>query len=295
MSQAQLPIEICDSIIDILHDDKPSLMQCSLVCRRFVYHSQRLLFRRIVLHCPLKISKNNIVTLFYPAEAFFLTITRSPHLCKLVMTLEISNKRDECYSEANRTYDVDKSLWMYTDCTIFKILPLLCALEELIITGHCSYRPAFNFTSLKEELQSAVLSKSQFLRRLSLSKMNNVPLALLNNIPILESLHLNHVKFSSDGPFPSIDSPYQTKLKDFQICSSCDTWSSLYPWLQSKNCSIDVTHLTELRLAVLPSGYIPNGSVDSMSWILRGCANTLKHLQLCYPNEGKYESPYAVI
>jgi hypothetical protein len=45
----RLPQEICDLIIDHLHEDKPSLRRCALISKGWVYRSQAHLFHSLIL------------------------------------------------------------------------------------------------------------------------------------------------------------------------------------------------------------------------------------------------------
>ncbi|PPQ82524.1 hypothetical protein CVT25_007133 [Psilocybe cyanescens] len=273
-AQVQLPPEILESVVDQLHDDPPSLMQCSLVCRRFANRGQKHLFRRVVLDRPSRIFKGNMISQFYPAESFLYLINHYPHICKLVLELKISD-------EHKISYYREQNSWIRTDRAIAKILPMLCALEELIIDGnHLGTR--LNFKCWKEELKSTILLKSQSLRRLSLSLVRNVPLLLLNDMPNLECLRLNSVYFTPDD-LPAMHFPNKARLRTFDIASYVgDDWPSLYPWLQSTKCNIDMTHLVAVSLMINPADMAPSDQLHSISSLLRGCANNLKHLHLCY-------------
>lgn len=281
-AQIQLPVEIYDFIVDQIHDDPPSLMQCSLVCRRFAHQSQQHLFRRIVLHRPSKMFKNNIVSVYYPAEKFLDAINHSPRLCELVKELEISDDREMFFYREHKS-------WIRKDRAIARILPMLGTLEELIIEGHQT-GSRLNFLSWREDLQSAIIAKVTSLRRLSLSLMQ-VPLVLLYDTPNLEALTLREVRFGSTrlwtGPIYSTKS---TNLRKFEFVSIYHgDWLSLYTWLQSgRDSSIDMTHITDLTLFIDIPIERPSEFLHTMSWLLHGCAQNLKHLRLLYSETGEF-------
>ena len=46
----RLPIELCEDVIDNLHDDNHTLRACSLVCRAFLSASRRHLFHTVTIN-----------------------------------------------------------------------------------------------------------------------------------------------------------------------------------------------------------------------------------------------------
>uniref|UniRef100_A0A8H7XQL2 F-box domain-containing protein n=1 Tax=Psilocybe cubensis TaxID=181762 RepID=A0A8H7XQL2_PSICU len=284
-TKSNIPSEIYEAILNNLHDDKESLVNCALISRQFTYRSQRLLFKRVVLDSPFQRS-DKASSVFSPAETFLEAINHSPHLCRLVVDLQISDQRES--SDPEWTYSEANS-WIRQDLAIAKILPLLSELENFSIIGH-GYLGRLNFNCWTEDLQSAILSKIPALRTLTLDWIRNVPLLILSNIPHLETLHFSNVNFNTDFP-PAVEPLNTTKLTNFYYNShSSSDWPTLYPWLQSENCTVNLKQLTHISMIIDTPMEATAEDVHSMSQVLRGCANTLKYLHICFSSNSELSS-----
>ncbi|KAH9922702.1 uncharacterized protein B0H18DRAFT_879070, partial [Fomitopsis serialis] len=49
-SEPVVPAELCDTVIDHLHDDPRTLAACALVCRAWVPSSRMHQFHTVILH-----------------------------------------------------------------------------------------------------------------------------------------------------------------------------------------------------------------------------------------------------
>ncbi|KAJ7868597.1 hypothetical protein B0H14DRAFT_2503876 [Mycena olivaceomarginata] len=75
-----LPQELVDTILDILHDDIPSLKSCSLAARIFVISARKHIFKKI-----------EILSSSDASQRFYQLLCSSPHITPIVEDLCIAS------------------------------------------------------------------------------------------------------------------------------------------------------------------------------------------------------------
>ncbi len=126
LTLSDFPLELTDRIVDFLHDDVPSLRNCSITCRSFLPRCRFLRFRFISLH-------------WKSYENFELILERSPKIGPCVRELHVSVSMFE-----------RPPTWV-EEC-IPRITPKLTNVTTLYMRGNGEYKaaPFQNFKSVKE-------------------------------------------------------------------------------------------------------------------------------------------------
>ncbi|KAJ7306743.1 hypothetical protein DFH08DRAFT_513527 [Mycena albidolilacea] len=114
-----LPQELIDTIVDILHDDGPSLKSCSLAARTFVISARKHIFKKI-----------EILSSSDTSQRFYELLCSSPHIAPLVEDLCIASVLEKfpvtcAYLDPSGDYMSGRALSL--------ILPLLTELKRISI------------------------------------------------------------------------------------------------------------------------------------------------------------------
>jgi hypothetical protein len=236
--------ELVDTILDILHNDIPSLKSCSLAARAFVISARKHIFKKI-----------EIISSSDTSQRFYEFLCSSPHIAPLVKDLCIVSVLEKfpetcAYLDPSGNYMSGRTLSL--------ILPLLTELKRISVV----------------ESGDVIQTRAKFSR--SWSKMDQPLQSALANVfssPRLEAVHLRGLVLESPCHLLSLFSE-AAALKEMSL-------SRLYftqgegrhePWPESQlwhpklrslllntpsfnlcqylvNPQIDLTHVRTLRLA----------------------------------------------
>ena len=179
----RLPQEICDLIIDHLHNDKPSLRHCALVARGWVYRSQVHVFYSLILGGKLlrrwfdtfspsdeRIHSFVKILALYPSSNFFANFPRLQEYASAFKNLEhlLINGRTspyECYQFPcirwfGHLKNTLKSLQLENIAVNPHVVAGFPQLELLVV--RCSRIPSVLSTDGIVELGDDVPAKSNF-------------------------------------------------------------------------------------------------------------------------------------
>ncbi|KAG5650853.1 hypothetical protein H0H81_010750 [Sphagnurus paluster] len=231
-----IPIEIIIHIIDRIpldidsKKDRLSLSKCSTVSRAFKTPCQSRLFSNIRL-----ISFNG------PARcrSLLTTLTRSPHLARLIRSLDIQNG----WMKVKRLDGTQKTMWTLAEPAFPPVLDLLSALESIQLRS--STVRAFRWNIIGEAIQTSLLRLFE-LPSLTKICLRNViiPPTVFARSPQLAyfGLHKSAIDLSQDLSHHTQEI-HHPHLQTLHISSqmACVVWGDLRAFL-------DLSQLEELVL-----------------------------------------------
>ncbi|KAJ7863822.1 hypothetical protein B0H14DRAFT_3606827 [Mycena olivaceomarginata] len=237
-----LPQELVDTILDILHDDGPSLKSCSLAARIFFISARKHIFRKIEIFSSSDVS-----------QRFYELLCSSPHIAPLVEDLCIVSvlkrlSETSAYLDPSGDYMSGRPLSL--------ILLLLTELKQISIIENgdrteTSAKFSRSWSKMDQPLQSALVNvfssprlQAVHLRRLVL-KSPCYLLSLFSEATALKEMSLSCLYFmqAEHEPWPE-SQLWRPKLQSLVLnLSSTDFCQYLV------NPQIDLTHVRALRLA----------------------------------------------
>ncbi|KAJ7868606.1 hypothetical protein B0H14DRAFT_312050 [Mycena olivaceomarginata] len=237
-----LPQELVDTILDILHDDGPSLKSCSLAARIFVISARKHLFKKL-----------EILSSSDASQRFYELLCSSPHIAPLVEDLCITSVVEKFPETC--TY-LDPSGDYMSGRTLSLILPLLTELKRIFIVENgdrteTSAKFSRSWSKMNQSLQSALANvfssprlEAVHLRRLVLESPCHL-LSLFSEATALKEMSLSRLYFTQAEHEPWPESQlWRPKLRSLVLnLSSTDFCQYLV------NPQIDLTHVRTLRLA----------------------------------------------
>ncbi|KAJ7306742.1 hypothetical protein DFH08DRAFT_513541 [Mycena albidolilacea] len=237
-----LPQELVDTILDILHDDIPSLKSCSLAARTFVISARKHIFKKI-----------EILSSSDASQRFYELLCSSPHIAPLVEDLCITSVLEKfvlcAYLDPSGDYMSGRALSL--------ILPLLTELIRisLIDTGDVNHQTGLQYSRSWNKMEPPLQSA----------------LANVFSSPRLEAVHLCGLVLESPCHLLSLFSE-ATALREMSLSRLYFTQAEHKPWPESQlwrpklrflllnassfdfcqylvNPQIDLTHVRTLRVA----------------------------------------------
>lgn len=287
----RLPQELCEAIVDqFTLEDRPTLLNCTLVCRFFAVRAQKILFRTISLGRPSKTFNLDVVSIKHPTQRFLTLINGSSRLATYVEEVDITD-------DAHLSFYREERSWIRHDTVLHTILSKLDGLRQFSIRGNFTGN-RLNFKAWHERLKHTVLMKCQssLLTKISLNHLRNVPASILTQAPALQSIYSFNTAYMIDqtppaqrGDRPKLDSVDLTM-------TSYNDWTTFYPWLLDVENSLDLTALTMFALKVdflRDTG--PDDAIEpinAIAWAVRQCAPTVEFLTLFCPIEGVFSDEF---
>ncbi|KAJ7306739.1 hypothetical protein DFH08DRAFT_1088810 [Mycena albidolilacea] len=240
-----LPQELVDTILDILHDDGPSLKSCSLAARIFVISARKHRFKKI-----------EILSSSDASQRFYELLCSSPHIAPLV--------EDLCIISVLETFPetcayLDPSGDYMSGRTLSLILPLLTELKRISIIENrdVNHRTGLQYSrswnKMEPPLQSALANvfssprlEAVHLCGLVLESPCHL-LSLFSEATALKKMSLSRLYFAQPQdrrePWPE-SQLWRPKLQSLLLnVFSTDLCQYLV------NPQIDLTHVRTLRLA----------------------------------------------
>ncbi|KAJ7863807.1 hypothetical protein B0H14DRAFT_3862754 [Mycena olivaceomarginata] len=242
-----LPQELVDTILDILHDDGPSLKSCSLAARTFVISARKHIFKKI-----------EILSSSDASQRFYELLCSSPHIAPLVKDLCIVSVL-KTLSETSAYLDPGGDYM--SGRTLSLILPLLTELKRISIIENgdviqTSAKFSRSWSKMDQPLQSALANvfssprlEAVHLRGLVLESPCHL-LSLFSEATALKEMSLSRLHFTQAEHEPWPESQlWCPKLRSLFLTAST---ASTDFWQYLVNPQIDLTHVRTLRL-VTPS------------------------------------------
>ncbi|PPQ74432.1 hypothetical protein CVT24_000043 [Panaeolus cyanescens] len=293
LSSTPLPIELLFHIIAQLcpEKDKATLSAFSLTSSTFRTDAQKRLFSFLKLTANFR--WNLIQTEIYceaskASRRFLTTITQSPHLARLVKSLELyislaDSAADHLSFERWLMLSGVNSLPMKEESTqLIQILRQLNRLQVFSVTG----LHTLDWHDFTPEFKHVVIKtlKTNPLRSISLPALTNFRIASL-----YRSTHLKHLSLRDI----SSSEIHTNQLRDYKPCSVAPKTltldvefngravvNRLLTFTQNPLCPLTLSRLTHLTIVSDSISLIPN--------LLLPCANTLTHLTFTVPRKAKY-------
>ncbi|KDQ06703.1 hypothetical protein BOTBODRAFT_192915 [Botryobasidium botryosum FD-172 SS1] len=247
MPAVELPAELTDLIIGHLHKDKPALMACALVCRKWVASSRAHLFCHIIL---FRDGVERFISLY---DSPFSTIHRA-NTSSFLLTDRIipKGKPEPDYQHLESNLALNKLLaWRSLDgqttlATIFSQLRrLTITYIEWQTLSASSKETLSKFESLRElQIDAVFENRGQFL-------------ALLGMFPNLETLSLIHCCLrngegtaNAGDPSPSIAPPSRLHaISIYDIDPPIVDALALFPWYSLRILDFQFCDLFSFELA----------------------------------------------
>lgn len=276
-----LPQELVDQILDHLHDDSSTLLNCALVSRTWLPTSRMHLFSKIRLLVPP--SRNSLheddTPRHGPCQRLHALLTGSPEIIPYIHDLRIHS------GSPNSPASLDESSWVLTEDTLPPLLLMLTDLRHFEFTTEVSMPWDILPITLRQAIDSIFqLDSLTFvrLRSWAFSDLSNFA-SLFAQCRNLKGLSLRSVRLGPDD----IDSISTLSHPDSELESSISVpngprlefltlddvdFPHLGDWLLSHRSAIKLTHLRELRISH------PNDR--SLERLLRSLSGSLQHLHL---------------
>jgi hypothetical protein len=245
-----LPLDVTDMITDLLHDDKPTLADMSLVCRAFCPRARRYLFETLTVYS---------MELEYPTGIEDLFTSIAPLARSLIIRgLDRSNKFNIGIIEAS--------------------LPKLTILKDITSVTLQFFCWRETEDDIKHEIQ--VLSCFHGLLELSLvdgifpDTADIIRLAL--QFPVLEQLRFEEVTWGDSmlhGPLdvPS-DASALSSLRSVAVCEGCSHLQPILGWFLSLD-TIPPLHSLQINT-------LDHSDLESATLFIRALGPSLRHLKL---------------
>lgn len=261
MPMPELPIEVCERIIDWIPDygnliipmyakeSRDALYACCLVCKSWVPRCQFHLFFRVELSNSRQ------------AQSFFDILAHSPSVSKGVKTLVISPSRpipDETPKTPPAFYN-----WVYT--ALFTLPSLLTELWQLVFRELPTFHP--NFIRLAPQFQSVRILFLNVSFGLSFREI----VQLVNRFPELQVLQLWQCHWTQPAHcYPKKQHP----LRVLCVVTGGDCRSDALNWMSSSRC------LSALRSLIFYS--VDTLHIAKLDCVLQQCTRNLRYLRVYF-------------
>ncbi|KAE9392882.1 hypothetical protein BT96DRAFT_924449 [Gymnopus androsaceus JB14] len=269
-----IPNELVESILDHLHSDKGTLLNCALVGRAWVHSSQQGIFREIVLDLPLPhISITDYTTqienFLKTTEWLISSFDTSPRLASYVRSLLLVKFRK--FPEAAVSYQ--EAVYTATANIVRRLSNV--GVDKVLLLVQWNDLSHSLKTALTDMLRAPQASVTQLsLVQFVISTFAEVA-ALLSHMPHLKMLRIGLFCANWDVPNSSLESamtgtvgcpPRSIQLEKLQFDSEQEL-TSFASWFQQDCCPFSVQNLQELELfhyvggsnnSVFHLGYTPN-------------------------------------
>ncbi|KAF8970347.1 hypothetical protein BDZ97DRAFT_88776 [Flammula alnicola] len=260
-----IPYELHELILRYLIDDCSTLKSCSFVCHGFASISQKFLFERV----SVPFSEEGQVQIV--PERFLDLVTISPHISELIQSMSVIDN----YEAIGRSA-------LYKDAILPACLPLLSNLKTFRLERRSW---TINWPCMSSMSTNALVNtfQSQSLVSLTLYRVLELPLAVVEGCVALKELSLEYVTFAMVDMLESSERRWElprrekrNKLKTLQLAFSRPSLRFFSAWITSATCNFDLSNLRRLSVSMTVENY----DHRDLGKILQASANTLE--EFCF-------------
>ncbi|KAJ3877444.1 hypothetical protein F5051DRAFT_6313 [Lentinula edodes] len=273
---SSLPHELIECILDNLHHEKSTLINCALIGKAWALSAQRGIFQRIVLQLPNQYHEDfeELATAYTTRNEQLLELfNRNPYLTSCVRTLELKQ-----FSHDSRRASHSSNRMTYASTT--RVVEQLSNVKKLTL-ARCDWE------TLTPELRTAVtdIFKTSSLTAVSLSHFSissfNQLAFLLSQVSCLSVLKIDFLYYQNgDAPTPIANCPPRSIQLDQRLHFRFVNMRSFTTWFQQDTCPLEIRNLQALHIHIRHS---TAPDYEDTAFLLQYIGGNLQELELQVP------------
>ncbi|KAJ3813038.1 hypothetical protein F5876DRAFT_74299 [Lentinula aff. lateritia] len=273
---SSLPHELIECILENLHHEKSTLINCALIGKAWALSAQRGIFQHIVLQLPNQHHEDfeELATAYTARNEQLLELfNRNPYLTSCVRTLELKQ-----FSHGSRRASHSSNRMTYASTT--RVVEQLSNVKKLTL-ARCDWE---TFTP---ELKTAVTDvfKTSSLTAVSLSHFSitsfNQLASLLSQSSCLSVLKIDFLHcHNGDAPAPIANCPPRSIQLDQRLHFRFVNMRTFVTWFQQDTCPLEIRNLQTLHIHIR---HTTAPDYEDTAFLLQYIGSNLQELELQVP------------